>query len=150
MLKTRTRNIAVGCVLVAIFAGAAGAQVFDALQRTYANTGLFSVSAEEVATVYVALDDRRGGAPTRVILQLINETGVVVASNEVTLLPGQSTRIRKAGPGLLRAHIESSELGFQMLSRRRVLPSAEVGNTIHSGIRPIPMYDPFGQGGGRN
>ena len=152
MSNTQTRLIAIGCLLSGIFVGVAGAQVAETLQQRFLNSGLFAVTADERANFHVTLDDQRGAPPALVRLQILDQNGVVVARREVTLLPGQSASLAKSGPGLFRAHAEVVESGLLFTKRRTTVGSVEVIDDLKGVIRPsCPlMYDPFGQGGGRN
>jgi hypothetical protein len=104
MLRSRSA-IALGMLLVGIFAGAVGAQVAQAvLQARYLNTALFSVAEGTRLNFHVSLDDARNASPATVLLQLFNRDGAVVASKQVTLAAGKSTTLTFAGPAMVRAH----------------------------------------------
>jgi len=143
MSKRTIRLIAAACVVAGVVAGVAGAQVIQNLQRQYLNTGLFSVGVNEIAHFHVSLDDARTGPAARVILQLIDETGAVVAATgELTLQAGQSASLRTPGPGLFRAHAEVIETVLQLSARRTSAGTVEVINSVTGVVRPIPSFDP--------
>ena len=143
MSKRSIRLIAAACVIAGVAAGVAGAQVIQTLQRQYLNTGLFSVGPDEVAHFHVSLDDARNGPAARVILQLIDETGTVVAgTGEIPLQAGKSVSLRTPGPGLFRAHAEVIEPTLQLSARRRSVATVEAINLVTGVVRPIPSFDP--------
>ena len=143
MSKRTIRLIAAACVVAGVVAGVAGAQVIENLQRQYLNTGLFSVGIDEIAHFHVSLDDARNGPAARVILQLIDETGTVVAgTGEIPLQAGKSVSLRTPGPGLFRAHAEVIEPTLQLSARRRSVATVEAINLVTGVVRPIPSFDP--------
>jgi hypothetical protein len=143
MSKRTIRLIAAACVVAGVAAGVVGAQVVQNLQRQFLNTGLFSVGTSEIAYFHVSLDDARSGPAARVILQLIDETGAVVAgTGEIPLQAGQSASLRTPGPGLFRAHAEVIESTLQLSARRRPVATVEVINSLTGVVRPIPSFDP--------
>ena len=126
MTKNRWK-LAIGCLLVGVFGGAAGAQVVQrALSTSYLNTGLFALAPGDTAYFHVSLDDVRSGQPARVKLQFFDEAGEVVSSDETVLAGGQSTTLRMLGPGLFRAHAEMIESSLQLTGRRSVVGTVEV------------------------
>jgi hypothetical protein len=143
MSKRTIGLIAAAAVLAGVVAGVAGAQIVQSFQRQFLNTGLFSVGPDEIANFHVSLDDARSGPPARVILQLIDETGAVVASTgELVLQAGHSASLRTPGPGLFRAHAEVIETVLQLSARRTSAGTVEVINSVTGVVRPIPSFDP--------
>jgi len=143
MSKRTIRLIAAACVVAGVAAGVAGAQVIQTSQRQFLNTGLFSVGTNEIASFHVSLDDARSGPDAKVILQLIDETGTVVASTgELLLHAGQSASLRTPGPGPFRAHAEVIESALEFSARRRPVATVEVINSLTGVVRPIPSFDP--------
>jgi hypothetical protein len=143
MTKRTIRLIAAACVVAGVAAGVAGAQVIQSLQRQFLNTGLFSVGTNEIAYFHVSLDDARSGPDAKVILQLIDETGAVIAgTGELVLHAGQSVSLRTPGPGRFRAHAEVTETVFQLSPRRTSAGTVEVINSVTGVVRPIPSFDP--------
>ena len=139
------KNIGLGivCLLVVVLAGMVGAQVIQGAPRRYLNTGLFSLTATETAHVYISLDDNPGGPAARVVLQLLDEAGNVVAHDEANLQAGQSMRLVSPGPGLFRAHAEVTETTTLPLSpRRTAVGSAEAIDSITGRRRQLPSFDP--------
>jgi hypothetical protein len=126
--QTMMTLTAAGCLLVGVFAARASAQIAQSgKQACYINTGLFTVARGEGVNFHVSLDDRRAGAPAAVLLRLFNQEGAVVAREDVTLQPGQSTTLQAYEPGLYRAH---AEVVLDPLSpgseRRTVLGTVEI------------------------
>ena len=87
----------------------------------FLNTGLFTVAPGEGVNFHVALDDRRAGAPTTVLLQLFDQDGAVVARDEVSLQPGQSTTLQIDEPGLYRAHAQVLDPRRRACERRTLV-----------------------------
>ena len=143
MSKKNIGLIGVVCLLLAVLAGMVGAQVIQPFPRRYLNTGLFSLTATESAHVYISLDDNPGAPAARVVLQLLDETGTVVARDEATLQAGQSMRLVSPGPGLFRAHAEVTETTTLQLSPRRTpVGSGEAIDNITGRRRQLPSFDP--------
>jgi hypothetical protein len=152
MQKQRaTKTIAVGCLLVGLLAGAAAAQIVEAIFRVqFLNTGLFTVNADQEAAFHVSLDDQQGSPPARVALRLFDAAGTTVGSQDVALRAGESTTMRIAGPGIFRAHaqiVASTDLEFT--ARRQVVGSVEVVDKFTGIIRPTCSFDPWGIPPGR-
>jgi hypothetical protein len=144
MSNTKTKSIVAGCLLIAAFAGMAGAQVSPP-QRQYLNTGLFSVATRETANFYLTLDDQPGAPPARVLLQFLDPSGAVVSSTgEVTLQAGQSVALRRPGPGLFRAHAEVTSSTLPPSARRTPVGTVEVTGLDFAVVRTIPSFDPKG------
>jgi hypothetical protein len=127
MLRSR-RAIALGMLLVGMFAGAVGAQVAQAaLQARYLNTALFSVAEGTRLNFHVSLDDARGAPPATVLLQLFNRDGAVVASKQVTLAAGKSTTLTYDGPAaFVRAHARGLDSVLGLVDRRTLVGTVEL------------------------
>jgi hypothetical protein len=148
MSNRNTRLVALGCLLAGVFAGVAGAQALEAVQRQYLNTGLFSVKTDQTAHFRVSLDDVAGAPPTRIVLQLLDSNGAVVAKKETTLLPGQSTTLQRSGPGLFRAHADVIDPDLTLSARRATVSTVEVVDTLTGAVRFV-CSDPGGLPPGR-
>jgi hypothetical protein len=126
-MSKNTKAIALGMLLVGIFAGAAAAQFTErALRSRFLNTGLFSVALGERANFHVSLDDRSTAQPATVVLQLLDQSGAVVARDQVALAPGQSTTLQVVGPGLYRAHAQVLDPVSSLTARRAVVGTVEL------------------------
>jgi len=147
MSKRRITLVAVTCLLVGIFAGVGGAQI---LQYKIANSGLATVKDSETIQFHFTLDDAAGTPPAVVSMQLLNETGAVVASKVVTLNPGQSSTLESTSKGLRRAHADVIDSVPQITTRRTGIGSVEIHNSLTSETRFVCSFDPKGAGGGRN
>ena len=132
MLKTVImKRLPLVLLLVGVFAGVAGAQIFQALQRVQIlNTGLFTVPEGGSATFYVSLDDRRDGPATRVALRIFDANGQAKAVNDVILQPGQSSRLTVDEAGLYRAHAEAFDPALGLGARREVVGHVEVVDSL--------------------
>jgi len=150
MSNTRVQLVAVGCLVLGVLAGAAGAQAVPGLQRRFLNTGLFSVAAGETARFHVTLDDQRGQPPATVVQQLLDENGVQVASRNIVLTPGRSATLETPGPGVFRANAEVIDSLLQTTDRRATVGTVEVSDTITGIVRYVCSFDPVGIGGGKN
>lgn len=146
-----TKTIVVGCLLVGALAGAAAAQVAEAIFRVqYLNTSLFTVAANQTAAFHVTLQDRPGGLPARVAMRLFDAAGKVVAGQDVTLRAGESKTMRFAGPVVVRAWaqiVDSSPLDLTLL--RQVAGSVEIEDDFTGVIRPTCGFNPWGNPPGR-
>ena len=152
MLKQRaTKTIVAGCLLVGALAGAAAAQVVEAVLRVqFLNTSLFTLTANQEGAFHVSIDDRRGGLPARVLLRLFDPAGNLVAQDDAILQAGESKTMRFAGPGVFRANaqiVDSSPL--DLTARRQVNGSVEVIDRLTGVIRPTCSFDPWGVPPGR-
>jgi len=152
MQKQRaTKTIVLGCLLVGMLAGAAAAQVVEAIFRVqFLNTSLFTIHADQQAAFHVSLEDRQGGLPARVSLRLVDPAGKTVAGHDAVLRAGESTTLRHAGPGVFRAHaqlVDGSPL--DLIARRQFHGSVEVINVVTGEIRPTCSFDPWGNPPGR-
>jgi hypothetical protein len=141
-------SIAVSCLFVGVFAGVAGGEALEAVNRQYLNTGLFPVKTNQTAYFRVSLDDVPGAPPTRVVLQLFDSGGVVVARKETTLLPGQSATLQRSGAGLFRAHADVIDPDLPLSPRRTTVSTVEVVDTITGGSHFV-CSDPGGLPPGR-
>jgi hypothetical protein len=127
IVKSRATMMALGCLLIGVFAGVVGAQVVQGRDRAhYLNTGLFSVGPGEETTFRVTLDDHRTGPPARVSLQLYDQNGAVLLADEVTLQPGESTALQLREPGVFRAHAQVLESPLRLSNRRTVVGTVEL------------------------
>jgi len=142
MSKKAFGLIAAVCVFAAALAGAVGAQVTQTTQRTFLNTGLFSVSVNEITYFHVSLDDHDGAPAVKMLLQLIDETGTVVVWTEQNVRAGHSLTLRTPGPGFFRAHAEVTDTASQPSARRKPVHAAEVIDSVTGVVRPIPSFDP--------
>jgi hypothetical protein len=142
MSKKAFGLIAAVCLVAAALAGVVGAQVTQTTQRTFLNTGLFSVSVNEIAYFHVSLDDQPGAPGAKMLLQLIDETGTVVVWTEQNVRAGHSLTLRTPGPGFFRAHAVVTDTVSQPNPRRKPLHAAEVINSVTGVVRPIPSFDP--------
>jgi hypothetical protein len=152
MQKQRaTKTIVVGCLLVGVLAGAAAAQVAEAVFRVqFLNTSLFTMNANQDAAFHVTLHDRPGGPPARVALRAFDAAGTLVVGRDVVLQAGESTTMRIPGPGVFRAHaqiVDSSAL--DLIARRQVHGSVEVFDEATGETRPTCSFDPWGLPPGR-
>ena len=144
MWSRNTGLIAIGCLLAGVFAGVAGGEALEAVNQQYLNTGVFSVRTNETAYFRVSLDDLAGAPPTRVVMQLFDPAGVVLARKETTLLPGQTATLQLSGPGLFRAHADVIEPDLPLSARRTPASTLEVVDTITGTTRPSCGPDPKG------
>jgi hypothetical protein len=152
MLKmTSKKAIALGCLAVGLVAGAAAAQVAQTILRVeYLNTSLFLVNANETTLFSVSLDDRADAPPAGVLLQLIDASGAVVASQNVVLQPGASTTMTYSNPGSLRAHAQLvAGRATAFTDRRRVSGSVEIVDKLTGTVRPTCNVNPTGLPPGR-
>lgn len=150
-MTQRTFVIAAGCALVGLFAGMSGAQGIQASLRTgYLNTGLFTVAENHEVAFHVALDDDARGAPARVLLQILDETGVIVASQDTRLATGQAITLRLAQAGTFRGHAEVVQRVGLLSGRRAVVGTVEVIDSFGTAIRPVCSIDHTGVGAGRD
>jgi len=134
-MKRGALALTAGLLMVGVFAGVGGAQIAPTQQRAhYLNTGLFTVGPGEVVNFRVSLDDRRAGAPMTVLLQLFDPDGAVVARDEVSLRPGQSTTLEVPVPGSYRAHAQAIDLTSSQCERRTLVGSVEIFKTPNPGI----------------
>jgi hypothetical protein len=151
MQKQRaTKTIVAGCLLVGVLAGAAGAQIAEAMFSVrYIHAPLFSVNAYQEAAFHVTLHDRPSGLPARVALQLFDAAGNAVAREDVVLRGGQSATMRVPGPGPFSARAQIVDSNLDLTGRRQVVGSVEVIDTLTGIIRPTCGFDPVGQPPGR-
>ena len=133
---TTLKLMAAGLLLVGVFAGVGGAQIAPTEERAhFLNTGLFTVAPGEGVNFRVSLDDRRAGAPMTVLLQLFDPDGAVVARDEVSLRPGQSTTLQVVQPGLYRAHAQGFDIPSTAFCKRRTLVAmVEIFKTLNPGL----------------
>jgi hypothetical protein len=116
-----------GLLLVGMMAGAAGVHAVQSLERArFLNTGLFTLAAGEAVNFNATLDDRRGGPPARVLMQLLDAKGAVVARRDVSLEPGQSATLAYRLPGVLRAQAQIIEPDAPLGTRRIVVSTVEI------------------------
>jgi hypothetical protein len=144
MSKTFSTKLAgVGLLLLGACLGVAGAQVGQAVSDPhYINIGPFSVATGEDVNFRVGLDERPGGAPARVQLQLINADGGVVAQNDLVLQPGQSTTLQHTNrPGVYRANVRVINPAGDLGLRHTVVSAVEVSDQITARIRPVCGHD---------
>jgi hypothetical protein len=127
MMATVNRGwFAIACLLIGAVGGAAGVQVVGAAtQSLFINSGLLSLQADEQATFYATLDDLKSGAPAKVRMRFYDQAGVVKASKDVTLQPGQSQGIQIMGPGFFRWNAEIFETSTAPSPRRAFFGSGE-------------------------
>jgi hypothetical protein len=126
MTTRRSTSVAVGCLLIGVFMGVAGAQVVQKGPSHYLNSGLFTVAAGEGARFSVALDDFQGALPAQVTLQLHDEDGAVMTGKTVTLQAGQSAILETRQAGIYRAHARVVEPSQPPSGRRVAVGSVEV------------------------
>lgn len=141
--------IAVGCLILGICIGVAGAQL---LLRFFLNTGVFTVQAGEIVNFTVSLDEQRGQPPATVSMQLIDESGAVIAGKTALLQPGQSTSLvfTFAEQGRVRAHAELIQSITQLTLRRTPIGSIEIIDRLTGEVvRYLFSFDPWGLPGGR-
>jgi hypothetical protein len=152
MQKQRaTKTIVLGCLLVGMLAGAAAAQVVEAIFRVqFLNTSLFTVQADQQAVFHVSLEDRQGGLPARVALRLFDAAGKTVGSHDAVLRAGESTTMRHAGPGAFRAFAQLVDASpLDLMARRQFHGSVEVISVVTGETRPTCSFDPWGNPPGR-
>ena len=147
MSKRTITSIAVACLVVGIFAGGAAAQI---VQYKVLNSGLTTVNDHETIKFHFTLEDKEGMPPAIVQMQLLNETGSVVASKIVTLDPGHSATLEDSSAGLRRAHADIVDAVSQVTTRRAAVGTVEVHDTLTKIVRPVCSPDVGGAGGGRN
>lgn len=152
MQKQRaTKTIVMVCLLAGVLAGAAGAQVVEAVFRLqFLNTSLFTVTADQEAAFHVTLHDRRGALPVRVALRLFDAAGNPVGGHDAVLQAGASTTLRVPGPGDFRAHariVDSTPVDLTL--QRQISGSVEVIDRLTGVIRPTCSFDPWGLPPGR-
>jgi hypothetical protein len=128
MFKTTImKRLPLVMLLVGLCAGVAGAQIFRNLHRVQIiNSGLFTVPPGGSANFFISFDERQDGLPTNVSLRLFDEHGAVKAADDVTLRPGQSTKISVNEEGLYRAHAEAWDPSFGLGARREVVGRVEL------------------------
>ena len=143
MSNRKTGLIMVVCLLIGACVGIAGAQAVEVAQRRYLNTGLFSLSTDQVARFRVSLDDHAGAPPARVVLQWFSPTGASLGKRETSLLPGQSTTLQTSGPGVFRAHAEVIDPDLPLSPRRAPVASLEVVDTLTGIVRPTCGFNPW-------
>jgi hypothetical protein len=148
MSNRKITLLAAGCLLAGLSAGVGAAQVLQAVQRQHLNTGLFTLLNNQTAHFRVSLDDVSGAPPTRVVLQLFDPGGAVIAHKEATLLPGQSASLQRSGPGVYRAHADVIDPDLQLSRRRAAVGTVEVVDTVSGGVRFV-CSDPGGLPPGR-
>jgi uncharacterized protein (DUF58 family) len=156
MSKKTIGLMAVGCLILVILVGVAGAQL---LLRVFLNTGVFTVQAGEIVNFTVSLDEQRGQPPATVLMQLIDEGGAVVAGKPPTVLqPGQSASLifTFREQGRVRAHAEIIQSVAQLTLRRTPIGSVEIIDSLTGEVvrwwATIPtasIYDPWGVSAGR-
>jgi hypothetical protein len=152
MQKQRaTKTIVVGCLLVGVLAGAAAAQVVQAIIRVqFLNTSLVTVTEHQSALFHVTLSDRTGAPPARVAMRLFDAAGNTVAGQDVSLRAGESKTMRFAGPGVVRFFAQIADSSpLDLTLRRQFHGSAEVIDEITGIIRPTCGFSPWGDQGGR-
>jgi hypothetical protein len=133
--KIMMTAMAAGLLLVGVFAGVGGAQIATTQERAhFLNTGLFTVAPGEGVNFRVSLDDRRAGAPMTVLLQLFDPDGAVVARDEVSLRPGQSTTLQVHVPGSYRAHAQGISLPSFQCERRTLVAVVEIFKTLNPAV----------------
>lgn len=124
---SRTTAKGLGLLLVGMMAGAAGVHAVQGLERSrFLNTGLFTLAPGEAVNFNATLDDQRGGPPARVLMQLLDAKGAVVARRDVTLEPGQSATLAYRQPGVLRAQAQIVEPDAPLGNRRIVVSTVEI------------------------
>ena len=125
-----------GLLLVGMLAGAAGAQVVQIFApASFLNWGLFTLAADERVHFNVTLDDSPRAPQTKVLQQLIDEAGVVVARQITTLGPGNSATLPWDRPGVFRAHAEVLEpTNTPFGIRRIVVGTVEILGTRAAGV----------------
>lgn len=149
MLNKKIGLIAVGCLILGIGIGVAGAQL---LLRFFLNTGVFTVQAGEIVNFTVSLDEQRGQPGAQVLMQLIDESGAVIASKNAVLQPGQSTSLvfTFSAQGRVRAHAELIQSIAQLTLRRAPTGSIEIIDSLTGEVvRYLFSFDPAGLPGGR-
>lgn len=151
MATTRNhRWLAIGCLLVGVCGGVAGAQVVENLIKVnYLNTGLFALAEGDTALFSVSLDDVRSGQPARVRLQFLDENGMLLASEDAVLGAGQSKTLRLSRAGLTRAHAEVVDPPLQLALRRTFLGMVEVIDSVGTKLpTSCTIHVPSGGGDG--
>ena len=109
------------------------------------NTGPFSVPPGGSANFYLSLNERRGGAPAKVLLQFFDRSGNEIARRETVLAAGQSTTLSMARSGLYTGHAEFADpVGLPFSAERAVVGGADVHDTLVGVIRPVCTPDPVG------
>ena len=152
MQKQRaTKTIVVGCLLVGSLAGAAAAQVVQAIIRVqFLNTSLFTMTEHQKAAFHVTLSDQAGGPPARVAMRLFDAAGNTVAGQDVVLRAGESKTMRFAGPGVVRAYAQIADSSpLDLTLRRQFHGSVEVIDEITGVVRPTCGFNPWGDPPGR-
>ena len=110
-----------------MMAGAAGVHAVQSLERArFLNTGLFTLAAGEAVNFNATLDDHRGGPPAKVLMQLLDAKGAVVARQDVVLEPGQSATLAYRRPGVFRAQAQIIEPDAPLGTRRIVVSTVEI------------------------
>jgi hypothetical protein len=113
-------------------------------QVRYLNTGIFALSNNQTSEFFVTLDDAKGGAPANVLMQFLDDQGVVVARREVVLRPGQSASLETSGPGFFRGHAELMETTSLFTQRRAVVGSVAVLDLTTRERDPVCSVDEGG------
>jgi hypothetical protein len=127
MWTMKMKVTTMGLLLIGVSAGAGRAQVVQFPPPTqYINSGLFTVARGEGVNVHVSLDDDRTAPSGSVSVQLFDQNGNMVARQDVTLRPGQSTTLQFRQPGLFRVHAETGKIPIPLCRRRALIGSAEI------------------------
>lgn len=125
------RWLAVGCVVVGVCVGVIGARVAAQSQyRSYLNTGLFSLKAQQEATFTASLDDEPGRTGVMIRLQFLDRNGAVRSTRDVVVGAGQSASLTVPGPGPVRAHAEIVDTGLGLTGRRVIIGGVEIRDTL--------------------
>ena len=124
----RLRMMGLGLLTLGAVAGAGGAVAAGAVTPGFLDTGLFTVRPGEHATFSVSLDAPPGSASAPVLLQFLDESGVVMLQQNVLLDPGHSTALSLAADGRYRAHARVLDEPRAFGVRRRVVGTVELGS----------------------
>ncbi len=124
----RLRMMGLGLLTLGVVAGAGGAVAAGAVTPGFLDTGLFTVRPGEQAMFSVSLDAPPGSASATVLLQFLDEAGVVALQQNVLLAPGQSTVLSQAADGRYRAHARVLDQPGSLGVRRRVVGTVELGS----------------------
>jgi len=123
----RSRMMGFGLLTLGVVAGAGGAVAAGAVTPGFLDTGLFTVRPGEHAIFSVSLDAAPGSASAPVLLQFLDESGVVTLQQNALLDPGQSTALSLTADGRYRAHARFLDQPRAFGVRRRVVGTVEVG-----------------------
>ena len=125
----RLRMMGLGLLTLGVVVGAGGAVAAGAATAGFIDTGLFTVRPGEHAIFSVSLDAPAGSASAPVLLQFLDESGVVALQQNVLLDPGQSTALLLTADGRYRAHARVRDQPRAFGVRRRAVATVEVGAT---------------------